>query len=274
MTGACCNQPAPGVARGASCTPRSSSSHVERWSRITGIIVSDASLERTNRLVGHLLAALVVACAAVDSRAQSRAVPTPEWESKMAAVRNAGPGLVPLFVLGDVNEDGKIDEKDLALVRQLAKRTLSTLPTKAISCPAAGDLDQDGVISARDVAELTKWIRLGVTTPALSYLSALPCNFTRLLIAASPGVERGGKAHIRFMDRSLNTSNSAVTVEEGDAAIASARDGRGYEVTPGVTAKIGDLIVLKITIPRNKSYYYSLLLIRPPEALSGALPAK
>jgi hypothetical protein len=236
--------------------------------------VSDASSERTNRLAGHLLAALVVACAAVDSRAQSGAVHTPEWESKMAAVRNAGPGLVPLFILGDVNEDGKVDQKDLALVRELAKRTLPILPTKAIPCPAAGDLDQDGAISARDVAELTKWTRLGVTTPALGYLSALPCNFTRLLIAASPGVERGGKAYIRFMDASLNSMNSTVAVEEGDAAIASAGDGRGYEVTPGPTAKIGDLIVLKITVPKNKSYYYSLLLVHPPEALSGALPAK
>ncbi len=192
----------------------------------------------------------------------------------MAAVRSAGPGLVPLFVLGDVNEDGKIDLRDLALVRQLAKQTRPIQPTKAISCPAAGDLDQNGAIDARDVATLTTWTRLGVTTPALSYLSALPCNFTRLLIAASPGVELGRKAHIRFMHKSLNSANSTVAVEEGDATIASANDGAGYEVTPGATAKVGDLIVLKVTVPRNKDYYYSLPLVRSPSAFSGVPAVK
>ena len=228
----------------------------------------------TIRLLSRLLVALVLACAAAAADSQSRSAPASEWQAKMAAVRNAGSGLVPLFVLGDVNEDGRIDQKDLALVRQLAKQPRPTLPTKTIPCPAAGDLDQDGTISVRDVAALTKWIQLGVTTPALSYLSALPCNFTHLSIAASPGVEPGRKAYIRFMDRNLNSLNSAVTVEEGDAAIASASDGGGYEVTPGATAKTGELIVLKITIPKNKSYYYSLRLVRSPEAVSNELPVR
>ena len=220
-----------------------------------------------------LLAPALICAALPFCDAQAAAVVRPpDWQSKMTAVHNAGPGLVPLFVLGDVNEDGKVDKKDLELVQGLVKRGGQPQASKAISCPVAADLDQDGVIGPRDVASLTEWVRLKVTVPALSYHPALPCNFKRFFIAASPSVQRGSTALVRFLDKSLNSKNSTVTIEQGDG-IVIATD-RGYDVTARATAKVGDLIVLKITLPRAQNYYYSLLVVEAPEGISNERPTK
>ena len=191
----------------------------------------------------------------------------------MEAVRRAGLGLVPLFVVGDVNEDGRIDQTDVRLVRELARRTGRIGVDKRITCPAAADIDQNGSIDDEDATTLAGWVRLGITAPALSYLSALPCNFTRLFLAASPGLPRDGKGFLRFLDRKLTTANSTVVVEQGDATVKAA-DRDGFEVTPGATARPGDLVALKITLPANRTYYYSMRVVKSSQALEAEYPKR
>jgi hypothetical protein len=191
----------------------------------------------------------------------------------MEAVRRAGLGLVPLFVVGDVNEDGRIDQTDVRLVRELARRTGRIGVDKRITCPAAGDIDQNGAIDDEDATTLAGWIRLGITAPALSYLSALPCNFTRLFLAASPALPRDGKGFLRFLDGKLTTANSTVVVEQGDATVKAA-DRSDFEVTPGATARLGDLVVLKITLPANRTYYYSMRILKSSQALEAEYPKR
>jgi hypothetical protein len=218
---------------------------------------------------GGVLVALfgIVSCAAAQSSSSS-------LESKMEAIRRAGLGLVPLFVVGDVNEDGRIDQTDVRLARELARRTGRIGADKRIGCPAAADIDQSGSIGDEDATTLAEWIRLGITTPALSYLSALPCNFSRLFVAASPGLPRDGKGYLRFLDGKLTTANSTVVVEQGEATVVKSADRGGFEVTPRVTARRGDLVVLKITLPATRTYYYSMKIVESSQALPAGYPVR
>ena len=226
--------------------------------------MADALVHRTFSILGSssllsvVLIAFIVGPASTLSNAQTGFARPPEWDAKMAALHNAGTGLVPLFVLGDVNEDGKVDEQDLELVRSIVQSGTEPRPSAAISCPAAGDLDQNGRIDQRDLAALAEWVRQKVTAPALSYQAALPCDFNRFFIAASPFAKRGGAAQIRFLDAGLNATNTVVIIEEGNAVVGSASDGRGYEVIVLAAAKTGQQIVLKISLPGARTYYYTL----------------
>jgi hypothetical protein len=214
---------------------------------------------------GALLALLSIVASA---NAQSRS----SIASKMDAIRHAGLGLVPLFVVGDVNEDGRIDQTDVRLVRELARRTGRIGVDKRITCPAAADIDQNGSIDDEDATTLASWVRQGITAPALSYLSALPCSFTRLFLAASPALPRDGKGYLRFLDGKLTTANSSVVVEQGEATVVKAADRRGFEVTPRATARLGDLVVLKITLPTNRTYYYSMKSVESSQAPPAEYP--
>jgi hypothetical protein len=214
-----------------------------------------------------LIAITLVGPILTVANAQTTVARPPDWDAKMAALHDAGTGLMPLFALGDVNEDGQVDELDLELVRSIVQSENKVQPSAAISCPAAGDLNQNGHIDQRDLVALTEWIRQKVITPALSYQAVLPWDFKRFVIAASPSAERGGAAQIRFLDASLNATNTTVTVEVGDAVVGSAPDGRGYDVIVLAAAKAGDQIAIKIALPDKRSYYYTL----PVEAASSSL---
>ena len=79
--------------------------------------------------------------------------------------RKSETGVAPLFVLGDLNEDGTVDQKDLELLRGY----IAHAGGAAISCLAAADLDDNGSISSKDVAVLEQILARGaVLAPALS----------------------------------------------------------------------------------------------------------
>jgi len=222
----------------------------------------------SSRLLLFLLIAAMLGPVSIAAVAQTRAVKPPDWESKLAVLRDAGNGLIPLFVLGDVNEDGQVDEQDLELVRSIVQAGNQAQPPAAVSCLAAGDVDQNGLIDQRDIATLTEWVSKKVTAPALSYQAALPCDFKRFFLAASPYARRGGAARIRFLDAALNPANTMVTIEEGEAVIGVAADDKGYEVIVRDAAKVGDQIVLKLVLPDKRTYYYSLVVEDAPESLA------
>src|SRR5438309_2758904 len=132
-------------------------------------------MRRTNpikpKAVALLLCATALLLAAVE--AQQKKLP-PDYEKKREAISNFEAGVVPLFVLGDLNEDGAVDQEDLKLLRAYVGH-----PTSAgISCLAAADLDDNGSINAHDVTVLEQILSKGaVTAPALSSPARLGCDF-------------------------------------------------------------------------------------------------
>jgi hypothetical protein len=193
-----------------------------------------------------------------SGNAQDAPFRPPNAEEKITKLRDAGANVVPLFVLGDVNEDGEVDEEDLVLMRNIV-RSGKLWPSGAVSCPAAADLKRNGSVDERDVNLLTGWIKQGkIVTPALSYQSFLPCNFKRFFIAANQRTEPGGVSHVRFLEPKLSSNNSTITIESGDADIAASPNGGGYDIITRATAKIGGQVLLKISLPDSRSYFYSL----------------
>ncbi len=212
------------------------------------------------RQVLAAIAALgVFVCAWSASAAESKFRP-PDAEAKIAALRAAGQNLVPLFVLGDIDEDGVVDQKDLALLKDMVKSG-RLWPSRKVSCPAAADLKRNGSVDQRDVARLAEWVKYGkMPTPALSFQSYLPCNFRHFFIAANQSVEPNGDADIRFLDRTLNTGNSTVTVKSGPASVTAAADGRGFRVKAHAQARRGARVLLKIALPKARTYYFTMMI--------------
>ena len=195
----------------------------------------------------------------------------PEWDAKLATLRDAGPDLVPLFVLGDVNEDGKVDKDDLELVRSVVQSGAPLRRTPGLTCPAAADLNQNGRIDQRDLDLLADWVKEDgkLAIPALMFQPHLPCDFNLFFIATSAmAVFPGGTANIRFLNARLNSKNSAITVSSGDAEVTPASDGRGYVVNVRATAKGNDRIVLKVALPTSRDYFFTIA-VEAAEAASG-----
>src|SRR5438309_9923277 len=126
-------------------------------------------MRRTNpikpKAVALLLCATALLLAAVE--AQQKKLP-PDYEKKREAISNFEAGVVPLFVLGDLNEDGVVDQEDLRLLRAYVGHP-SSAGSAGISCLAAADLDDNGSINAHDVEVLAQILsKAPVKAPALS----------------------------------------------------------------------------------------------------------
>jgi hypothetical protein len=218
-------------------------------------------LGRVDRALWSCVVLAVASTIAGTADAQPTFRP-PNYKAKIAALNKAGLNLVPLFVLGDVNEDGVVDERDAELVRRLVQSRV-TQPSGAVSCPAAADLDRNGDIDQRDLDLILGWVKPGkLPGPALSFQSYLPCNFKQFFIASSNVVMPGGSAQIRFLTPKLTTANSTITVDDGNAEIRRAPDRRGYMVTVRAGAKMGDLINLRIELPDSRVYLYTVAVGR------------
>jgi len=164
-----------------------------------------------------------------------------------------------LYALGDLNGDGVVDRKDLALLREIVAKPSSPMPA-ALRCQAAGDVNLDRKLDASDVAVLAGWLKDAprLDTPALYWQSGLGCKLSEPYLAATIEPRAGDSFVIRFIDPRYSTSNSRVEVHSGPATIRPASDGKGYEGTVSSDAKPGALTILQITLPGNRSYYYDL----------------
>ncbi len=101
-------------------------------------------------------------------------------------IANLPLGLSPAYLLGDVNEDGSIDKRDLQQVRKLLKAEAIEPAYRSVSCVAAADLDFDGNIDSDDVLLLEEFIQEGATSSGFLYEhTILPCNHNRSFVAFS-----------------------------------------------------------------------------------------
>jgi len=200
-------------------------------------------------------AAVLLLCATAllfaISQAQQKKFP-PDYERKMQAISNFEAGVVPLFVLGDLNEDGLVDQEDLKLLRAYVAHPNSA----GTSCLAAADLDDNGSINAHDVAVLEQVLSKGaVKAPALSSHARLGCDFKHFFIAALPQGRAGSAVPIHFLDPRSNTQNSAVTIFTGPATVVS--DHGAFMVQLAKSAPAGAIVTVSITLVDGKKYLYS-----------------
>jgi hypothetical protein len=203
----------------------------------------------------HRKAAVLLLCATAlllaISQGQQKKLP-PDYEKKMQAISNFEAGVVPLFVLGDLNEDGLVDQEDLKLLRAYVAHPNSA----GTSCLAAADLDDNGSINAHDVAVLEQVLSKGaVKAPALSSHARLGCDFKHFFIAALPQGRAGSAVPIHFLDPRSNTQNSAVTIFTGPATVVS--DHGAFMVQVAKSAPAGAIITVSITLADGKKYLYS-----------------
>lgn len=185
------------------------------------------------------------------SGAQQKKLP-PDYQKKMQAISNFEAGVVPLFVLGDLNEDGSVDQEDLKLLRAYVAHPGSA----AISCLAAADLDDNGSINAHDVAVLEEVLSKGpVKAPALSSHARLGCDFKHFFIAALPQGRPGSAVPIHFLDSRFNTQNSTATIFAGPATITGEHG--AFMVQVARSAQPGAIVTVSITLADGKKYLYS-----------------
>ena len=179
----------------------------------------------------------------------------PDYERKMEAIRNLEHGVAPLFVVGDLNEDGVVDEKDLQLAQAYVQRKASA----GVSCLAAGDLNTDGIVDAKDVALFQQALKKGpIQSPPLAYHSSLRCDYKNFFIAAMSGARVGGTVPVHFLDPRFNSQNSSVTVQSGQAIVT--KNGNAYRVQVSKSAPANSLVTLAITLADNRKYTYSFLV--------------
>jgi hypothetical protein len=180
----------------------------------------------------------------------------PDYEKKMQAIKDFESGVEPLFVLGDLNEDGSVDDKDLQLARAYVEQNKSA----GISCLAAGDVNTDGVVNAKDVSLLEAAIKKGpVDSPPLFFHSSLPSDYKNFFIAARSGARPGKTVPVHFLDGRFNPQNSSVTVQSGDATVNKSKD--AYLVQVAQNAKPGSLVTLAITLANSKKYSYTFAVV-------------
>jgi hypothetical protein len=196
-----------------------------------------------------LLCATALLFAAVE--AQQKKLP-PDYQKKMQAISSFEAGVVPLFVLGDLNEDGVVDQKDLQLLRAYVERPGSA----GISCLAAADLDDNGSINTHDIAVLEQILSKGaVKAPALSSHARLGCDFKHFFVAALPQGRAGSALPIHFLDPRFNAQNSTATIFAGSATVISEHG--AFLVQIAKSAPAGAIVTVSIAMADKQKYLYS-----------------
>jgi len=182
-------------------------------------------------------------------------------------VRNLPDGVLPLYVLGDLNEDGRVDREDLRILTGLVGALEKDAPPpRGLSCVAAGDVNLNGDIESADVKRLAEWLGKSneIATPALYWKPGLPCRLARLAVASKAQARPGGEFAVMLIGSGQDARNTRVAIHSGPATVAVAADGSGFTVATARTAKDGDYIVLRVTEPERREYFYTVPVVVPP----------
>ncbi len=210
-----------------------------------------------NRIVaiGLWLPVLAFAAGSLNSREAAQTGPqnaadAQRLEERFSTLQKLEVGAAPLFVFGDVNEDGKVNAADLELTKELA----AGKSPAAATCPAAGDFNQDGKIDATDVDAMRKMLSAGrPATLTLGFPYRLPCSFKRMLVAAHPNADAQGENSVYFLDSRFTTENSTVVVQMGKAVVAPTADHHAYIIDALSALGESGTLALKITLGKNGS---------------------
>jgi hypothetical protein len=215
--------------------------------------------------LGCLVAGLGVATAASAAGAKAD---QPSDATKQA-LSSLEEGTVPLYVLGDLNQDGKVDKDDRKLLSELMAARAKGLPTPPkVMCVAAGDLNLDRTVDQEDLAMLDSWLakQAQVSPAALDYEPSLPCRLTGSFVASWLDPSPGEKMPVTLIRPDLTTRNVTAVIKSGPATIQSRADGKSYDLQVTDKAKPTDLVVVLFTLPNQRQYELSLPISQPSSA--------
>jgi hypothetical protein len=195
--------------------------------------------------------------------AEERAAALKRIKSAMAPVEEH---LFPLYILGDLNEDGAMANDDLVLAEEIVRSGVTPLKNlKTVGCPAAADLDQDTEITDADLAMFRDIISNGpAVSPPLFHQPGVPCLYRTSKFATQLDAQPGEIVALRLLDESLTTNSVSVRVERGQATIAPDPLGEYFLIEILPTATDGDEVILELTLPGGQSYFYLLSIFELP----------
>lgn len=218
---------------------------------------------RRSRCVRSVSLAIVLAALLgllLSASAQQKKLP-PDYEKKMDALRPLEQGVVPLFILGDLNEDGAVDAKDLDLLKQYVNRKSEA----GISCLAAGDLSRNGEVNSTDVEMFARMLQRGkITAPALAPASNLPCDFKNFWFGAQRQARPGGTVSIHFLDPRFTAQNTSVTVVSGQAGVSQVGNAFRVQVSPTAAPDSTVSVSMKASggnASGGKEYFYTIAVV-------------
>ncbi len=212
----------------------------------------------------RLITAVAVFVLMLVSRAALCAEPRDPGQRRWSELKL---GLTPLLVLGDLNEDGRIDQKDRQLLAEMVASPKKKIPAE-VTCPAAADINSDRRIDKSDLGEIDRWLANGrtVEAPALAHRSTPACSLSHAFIAAQLSSMNQEPVSIQFLDHRFSTSNSNVAVIYGAATVKPEADGTGFVVTPAAS-QTGGTITVAISLPGKRKYLYTF-------PISGKTPVR
>ena len=202
--------------------------------------------------------------------------PTLERVEQMRAMMRALPdGAVPLYVLGDLNEDGKVDREDLRILTEyIASQEKNAPAPPHLRCIAAGDVNRDGKVDSVDLAMLKDWLTRvpELSAPALYWSPDLPCWYSRLTIATMTQSHPGESMPVILIGDGLDTFNTSLKIHSGPATVVRGGNNRSIVVKVDPKAKGSDYIVLELTTPGPHEYYYQLPVVEPSHIGEPPMP--
>lgn len=169
------------------------------------------------------------------------AVTPPPGSSPRVTMAGQPKGVLPLFTLGDVNEDGTVDSTDVELVWQLAEGQQPA----AATCPAAADVDRDGAVGPKDGEHLAGMTYYGpLAAPALVSQPALPCAYSRLRFGAPAQLRRDEPTQVRLFG-GLTVDDVEVQVP-APYELVPAEDRRGWVLGGAEALAEGGRVVITL----------------------------
>lgn len=238
--------------------------------QMEGIMKNDLAVNRKTRPMGNLLntariftVVIIGATVLGPNGAWAQIADSQQSTSRqlLHAMRDVPAGYaVPMYPVGDVDENGTVDQKDWQLIKALARSGEDAWEriTDA-SCPGAADINMDGTVSEEDATLLTELTADGtIAAPALFYQAALPCRFERLTVAVELFALSGEEVPVWVLRPGFSHRNTQVTVDSGPAAVRQSDNDRVYVVDVAPEAKTDDIILLKIQFEPDEEYWLSL----------------
>jgi len=221
-----------------------------------------------------MLAALGILSTNRISRA---ADPSSERNEKLRQLMRTIPdGAVVLYALGDLNEDGKVDREDLRIITVLVASLTKNAPAPAeLRCVAAADVNRDSNVDSSDVDMLKDWLTRApeLSAPALYWSRDLPCSYSRLTIATMTQSPRGATVPVILIGEGLDTTNTTLKIHSGPATVMRVTSSNTFEVKVNSKAKSSDYIVLDLTTPGPREYYYQFPIVEPSHIREPPVPA-
>ncbi len=196
-------------------------------------------------------------------------------EQMRGLMRTLPDGAVPLFVLGDLNEDGKVDREDLAIMTEFVASMEKNAPAPpGVRCIAAADVNRDGKVDSSDIDMLKDWLARApeLSAPALYWSRDLPCSYSRLTIATMTQSHPGESVPVVLIGDGLDTSNTTLKIHSGPATVLRGGNIKSLVVKVDAKATGSDFIVLDLTTPGPREYYYQFPVVEPSHVGEPPMP--